>query len=134
MRSKFIFGHPKWGGVGWGGGASQCPACKTFGDIHSIFPWANTPILVVYEVVSGYVSWYWPRRSRSLSGHYGSPSRFVIQCSPRRSPFIACRAIRHLAKPFAVALQCALTLSIATPPPPYSKRVGPHRAMNSRLN
>ena len=33
MRSKFIFGHPKWGG---GGRASQWPACKAFGDIHSI--------------------------------------------------------------------------------------------------
>ena len=44
MRSKFIFGHPKWGG---GGGSSQWPACKTFGDIHSICPWANTPILVI---------------------------------------------------------------------------------------
>ena len=42
VRSKFIFGHPKWGG----GGASQWPACKPFGDIHSICPWANTPILV----------------------------------------------------------------------------------------
>ena len=42
VRSKFIFGHPKWGG----GGASQWPACKPFGDIHSVCPWANTPILV----------------------------------------------------------------------------------------
>ena len=42
MWSKFIFGLPKWGG----GGASQWPACKTFGDIHSICHWANTPILV----------------------------------------------------------------------------------------
>ena len=41
VRSKFIFGHPKWGG-----GGSQWPACKPFGDIHSICPWANTPILV----------------------------------------------------------------------------------------
>ena len=41
MESKVIFGHPKWGG-----GASQWPACKPFGDIHSICPWANTPILV----------------------------------------------------------------------------------------
>ena len=39
------FGHPKW--VGGGGGASQWPACKPFGDIHSICPWANTPILVI---------------------------------------------------------------------------------------
>ena len=29
-----------------GGGASQWPACQPFGDIHSICPWANTPILV----------------------------------------------------------------------------------------
>ena len=29
-----------------GGGTSQWPACKPFGDIHSIGPWANTPILV----------------------------------------------------------------------------------------
>ena len=29
-----------------GGGASQWPACKPFGDIHSICPWENTPILV----------------------------------------------------------------------------------------
>ena len=43
MRSKVIFGHPEWGG---GGGASQWPACKPFGDIHSICPWANVPILV----------------------------------------------------------------------------------------
>ena len=41
MRSKVIFGHPKWGV-----GASQWPVCKPFGDIHSICPWANTPILV----------------------------------------------------------------------------------------
>ena len=41
VRSNFIFSHPKWGG-----GASQWPACKPFGDIHSICPWANTPILV----------------------------------------------------------------------------------------
>ena len=33
MQSKVIFGHPKWGG-----GASQWPACKPFGDIHSILP------------------------------------------------------------------------------------------------
>ena len=42
MRSKFIFGHPKWGG----GGTSQWPACKPFGNIHSICPCANTPIVV----------------------------------------------------------------------------------------
>ena len=35
-----------------GGGASQWPACKPFGDIHSICPWANTPILVYYVVLS----------------------------------------------------------------------------------
>ena len=29
MWSKFIFGHPKWGG---GGGASQWPVCKPFWD------------------------------------------------------------------------------------------------------
>ena len=28
-------------------GASQWPACKPFVDIHSICPWANTPILVI---------------------------------------------------------------------------------------
>ena len=39
VRSKLIFGHPKW----W---PSQWPACKPFGDIHSICPWANTAILV----------------------------------------------------------------------------------------
>ena len=27
-------------------GASQWPSCKPFGDIHSICPWANTPIIV----------------------------------------------------------------------------------------
>ena len=65
MRSKVIFGHPfceknqscvliwngekcdrKWFQNG-GGGASQWPACKPFGYIHSICPWANTPILVI---------------------------------------------------------------------------------------
>ena len=34
--------------IGWGGGASQWSACKPFGDIHSIWPWADTPILVLY--------------------------------------------------------------------------------------
>ena len=34
LRSKVIFGNPKW------------PVCKLFGDIHSICPWAITPILV----------------------------------------------------------------------------------------
>ena len=29
-----------------GGSASQSPASKLFGDIHSICPWVNTPILV----------------------------------------------------------------------------------------
>ena len=34
---------------GWGGGgALQWPGCKPFGDIHSICPWANTSILVIY--------------------------------------------------------------------------------------
>ena len=47
MLSKVIFGHPKWGG----GGASQWPACKPFGDIHSICPWANTPILAMFVFV-----------------------------------------------------------------------------------
>ena len=32
MRSKFLFGYPKWGG----GGASQWPACKPFG-IYTVF-------------------------------------------------------------------------------------------------
>ena len=32
---------------GGGVGASQWPVCKPFGDIHSICPWANTPILVL---------------------------------------------------------------------------------------
>ena len=36
-----------------GGGASQWPACKLFGDIHSICPWANTPI-IVYNWLSGH--------------------------------------------------------------------------------
>ena len=36
------FWSPKMGG----GGASKWPACKPFGDIHSICPWANAPILV----------------------------------------------------------------------------------------
>ena len=48
MRSKVIFEmSSKMGG---GGGASQWPACKPFGDIHSICPWANTPILVYYTI------------------------------------------------------------------------------------
>ena len=74
MRSKVIFGHQKWppAAILWlnikvaywsematnaiesyfwsskmGGGASQWLACKPFGDIHSICPWANTPILVI---------------------------------------------------------------------------------------
>ena len=38
MRSKVIFGLSKW------------PAYKPFWDIHSICPWANTPILVVCEI------------------------------------------------------------------------------------
>ena len=33
-------GHPRWGE------GSQWPGCKPIGDIHSICPWANTPILV----------------------------------------------------------------------------------------
>ena len=40
-------------GVGGGGGASQWPArpaCKPFGDIHSICPWANTQILVLTTI------------------------------------------------------------------------------------
>ena len=35
--------------MGGGGGASQWPGCKPFGDIHSICPWANTPILVFFK-------------------------------------------------------------------------------------
>ena len=36
-------------GVG-GGGESEWPACKPFGDIHSSWPWANTPILVIWFI------------------------------------------------------------------------------------
>ena len=47
MRSKFIFGHFSVIQIGGGGrGPSQWPACMPFGDIHSICPWANAPILV----------------------------------------------------------------------------------------
>ena len=44
---EFQFRSSKMGGGG-GEGASQWPACKPFGDIHSICPWAHTPILVFY--------------------------------------------------------------------------------------
>ena len=45
---KIHFWSSKIGGGGGGcGGASQWPVCKPFGDIHSICPWANTPILVI---------------------------------------------------------------------------------------
>ena len=37
--SRNVIGHPKW------------PGCKLFGDIHSICPWANTPILVIWWVI-----------------------------------------------------------------------------------
>ena len=36
-------------------GASQWPACKPFGDIPSIFPQANTPILVICDFANGIV-------------------------------------------------------------------------------
>ena len=48
LRSKVIFVIQNWGG----GGASQWPACKPFGDIHSICPWANTTILVSHYTSS----------------------------------------------------------------------------------
>ena len=52
MGSKVIFGHPSHQSseMGGGGGASQWPACKPFGDMHSICPWSNTPVLVVYRL------------------------------------------------------------------------------------
>ena len=34
-----------------GGGSQSWPACKPFGDIHSICPWANTPIIVVIVII-----------------------------------------------------------------------------------
>ena len=32
-----------------GGGGIKWPACIPFEDIHSICPWANTPILVIFR-------------------------------------------------------------------------------------
>ena len=50
MRSKVIFGHPKWPAAAKNAIESDFRSskmtCKPFGDIHSICPWANTPILV----------------------------------------------------------------------------------------
>ena len=47
--------------MGVGGGASQWPACKPFGDIHSICAWANTPILVIILIdnlyAGGHSNW-----------------------------------------------------------------------------
>ena len=44
MRWKFIFGHPNGGG-----GAPQWPACKPFGNIHSILPILGTILGKIHQ-------------------------------------------------------------------------------------
>ena len=56
MSRKVIESDFRSSKMGGGGGASQWPACKPFGDIHSICPWANTQILVyiMYQIIKIY--------------------------------------------------------------------------------
>ena len=52
----------KWFSViqnGGGGAYNGHAACKPFGDIHSICPWANTPILVYFVTVHIYAVKVW---------------------------------------------------------------------------
>ena len=96
MRSKVIFGHPKWGG----GGASQWPACKPFGDIHSICPWANTPILVFLLFWHGaYLGWHKSHQTRQSEMANTSPA--TCHCLATFTPLKS--GLRDLGITFSVA-------------------------------